>query len=298
MELASIIFNTSTIKYKCLSTFILIISGVTVFYLTMYLARKKTSDTAIIYRIRKITAYIYTLITIILIARIWLEGIHSLATFIGLISAGLTVAMHDTIANLAGWIYILWRRPFKVGDRIQIGNFKGDVIDTRLLEFSIIEIGNWINGEQSTGRIVHIPNNMILREPLANYNIGFEYIWNEIPVVITFESNWRKAKKILESIAEEIAKPLITEAEEQIREAAMKYMIHFKHLTPIVYTAVKDNGIQLTLRYIVKPRNRRNSEHIIWEKILVEFEKSDDIDFAYPTTRVYRASEEGKGIRV
>lgn len=159
------------------------------------------------------------------------------------------------------------------------------------MEFSIIEIGNWVDAEQNTGRIVHVPNSMILREPLANYETGFEYIWNEIPVLITFESNWEKAKGILSDIARDKAEPLSAGAEQQIRRAAMKYFIYFKILTPIVYTSVRDNGVLLTIRYIVKPRGRRGSEEEVWESILREFAKHDDISLAYSTTRFYQGPE-------
>ena len=76
----------------------------------------------------------------------------------------------------------------------------GDVIDIRLFQFSINEIGNWVDADQSTGRIIHIPNGIVFTEPQANYTAGFQYIWNEIPVLVTFESDWKKAKQILTDI--------------------------------------------------------------------------------------------------
>jgi small-conductance mechanosensitive channel len=261
--------------------------------LTCSLARKKVSDLAKFYHWRRVIVYTYSFFALILVGRIWIEGIDSVATFLGLASAGLAIAMHDTVANLAGWLFILWRKPFKVGDRIQIGDIKGDVIDTRIFEFSMIEIGNWVDADQNTGRILQVPNSKVLREPLANYEAGFEYIWHEIPVLITFESDWEKAKKILSAIARDKAEHLSEGAEAQIRHAAMKYLIYFKKLTPIVYTTVKDCGVQLTIRYIVKPRQRRGSEQEIWEAILRAFARESNIDLAYPTTRFYRRTGEG-----
>ena len=131
-----------------------------------------------------------------------------------------------------------------------------------------------------------IPNSKILREPLANYEIGFQYIWNEIPVLITFESDWKKAKVILMDIIDDKAKHFAEGAEKQIRNAR-KYLIFYKHLTPILYTTVKDSGIMITMRYIVKPRQRRTSEQEIWEATLDAFSKENNIELAYPTTRFY-----------
>lgn len=256
------------------------------------LVKRHVTDQLNLYNWRRGIRTVTAILLIILVGRVWIRGIDSIATFLGLTSAGIAIAMHDTVANIAGYIFILWRKPFKVGDRVQIGETSGDVIDARLFQFSVIEIGNWVEADQSTGRIVHIPNNRILREPLCNYETGFEYIWHEIPVLITFESNWKAAKEILSTIAREKAEHLSDGAEAQIRRAAMKYLIYFKHLTPIVYTAVKDSGVQLTIRYIVKPRRRRTSEQEVWEAILEAFAKRTDITLAYPTTRFYAHNEE------
>jgi len=258
-------------------------------------ARRKISDIARFHHWRRVIVYTYSFLAIVLIGRVWIKGIDSIATFLGLTGAGLAIAMHETIANLAGWLFIVWHQPFNLGDRIQVGEIAGDVIDIRIFEFSVIEIGNWVDADQSTGRIVHVPNSKVLREPLANYETGFEYIWHEIPVLITFESDWEKAKKILTDIAREKAEHLSEGAEAQIRRAAMKYLIYFKSLTPIVYTSVKESGVLLTIRYIVKPRERRNSDQEIWEAILRAFAKHDDIQLAYPTTRFFKAGEGKEG---
>ncbi|MFC1495699.1 mechanosensitive ion channel family protein, partial [Thermodesulfobacteriota bacterium] len=250
--------------------------------------KKRVEDATGSYRWRRAVLYTYTILLIVLIGPIWIRGITSLTTFLGLASAGIAVAMHDTIANLAGWFFIIWRKPFKVGDRIEIGEIAGDVIDIRIFQFSIIEIGNWVDADQSTGRIVHVPNSKVLREPLANSHIGFEYIWHEIPVLITFESDWKKAKDLLIKISSEDIERLSTGAQDQIRHAAKKYLIFYGALTPIVYTTVKDSGVLLTIRYLVDPRQRRSTEQKIWEAVLDAFAKEKDIDLAYPTTRFYR----------
>lgn len=249
--------------------------------------RRRIADPKLVYRSRRAILYAYTLLLMLLIGPIWLKGFASLTTFLGLASAGVAVAMHDTIANIAGWFFIIWRKPFKVGDRIQIGETAGDVIDIRFFQFSIVEIGNWVDADQSTGRIVHVPNSKVLRESLANYHIGFEYIWNEIPILITFESDWKKAKGLLETIANNTVKHLSEGAHEQISRAAEKYLISYDALTPTIYTTVKDSGVLLTVRYLVNPRQRRLTEQQIWEATLDAFARVDNIELAYPTTRFY-----------
>ena len=250
--------------------------------------RRRISDARLAYRWRRAILYTYTVLLIVLIGPVWTRGITSLTTFLGLASAGIAIAMHDTIANLAGWFFIIWRKPFKVGDRVEIGEIAGDVIDIRIFQFSLIEIGNWVDADQSTGRIVHVPNSKVLRESLANYHIGFEYIWHEIPVLITFESDWKKAKQLLVKIASEDVERLSDGAQEQIRRAANKYFIFYGALTPIVYTTVKDSGVLLTVRYLVNPRQRRSTEQQVWEAILNAFAREENVDLAYPTTRFYK----------
>lgn len=262
--------------------------------IVLRIAWSRTQDVTIRYRWRKITTYVTVVLGILLVIRVWFAGIQSLATFFGLITAGLAIALKDLVTSLAGWLFILWRRPFQVGDRIQIGHFRGDVIDVRVFKFSVMEIGNWVDADQSTGRVVHIPNNLIFTEVMANYSTGFQFIWNEIPVLITFESNWKKAKGILEKISVKHAEHLSKPAEERIREASKRFMIFYTSLTPRVYTTVKDSGVLLTIRYLIQPRKRRGSEEGIWEDILREFARCPDIDFAYPTTRFYSNLKEGK----
>ena len=127
-----------------------------------------------------------------------------------------------------------------------------------------------------------------------NYSQGFTYIWHEIPVLVTFESNWEKAKQILQEIATQQSEHLSKEAEKRVKQAAKKFMIFYSKLTPIVWTSVKDCGVLLTIRYLSDPRKRRGTEQAIWEDILHQFAANDDIDFAYPTTRFYNNVLEGK----
>ena len=217
-----------------------------------------------------------------------------MGTFLGLLSAGVAIALKDLVADLAGWIFIIWRRPFDLGDRIQIGNHAGDVVDTRIFAFTVMEIGNWVAADQSTGRMIHIPNSRVFSEPLANYTADFPFLWNELPVLVTFESDWRKAKEILQRIADEEAMGTSREAERALRETSRRFLLHYRKLTPVIYTSVQDSGVLLTLRYLIHPRARRGSAEAIWEKVLDAFQAEPTIDFAYPTLRTYLNPIEGK----
>ncbi len=262
--------------------------------LLMAVLWRRITDIRIRYRIRKTSLYVVVTIGTLVIGRVWFEGLQSLATFLGLLSAGLAIALKDLVVNFAGWAFILWRKPLEVGDRIQIGDYRGDVIDIRVFQFTLLEIGNWVDAEQSTGRIIHIPNGMVLTEVLANYSKGFEYIWDELPVLVTFESNWKRAKEILEEVMEKHAGNVARGASQSVQQANQKFLISYSKLTPIVYTSVADSGVLLTMRYLCNPRERRATAQDIWEAILDAIGERNDIDFAYPTQRFYHNVTEGK----
>jgi small-conductance mechanosensitive channel len=246
------------------------------------------------YRWRKAVGYVFYAIAVLVIGREWLEGFKSLATFLGLVSAGLAIALKDPLTNLAGWSFIVWSRPFEVGDRVEIAKHKGDVIDVHLFQFTLNEIGGWVDADQSTGRIVHMPNQLVFTEAIANYDKGFKYVWNEVPVLITYESNWKKAKEILTAIAFKHAEHLTVEAERDLLAASQQYLINYKKLTPIVYTSTTPSGILLTIRYLIEPRRRRGTVSAIWDDILGEFSAARDIDLAYHTVRSFSNPIEGK----
>jgi small-conductance mechanosensitive channel len=222
---------------------------------------------------------------IIIVGQIWLDGIGSIVTYLGLVSAGIAIALKDPITNITGWLFILWNRPLEAGDRIQLGKHSGDVIDVNFFNFTVMEIGNWVDADQNTGRIIHIPNGKIFIESLANYGKGFEYIFNEIPILITFESEWEKAKKILEKIAQDFGAQTTAAAEREIKKASEKFLIQDQKLDPVVYTKVADSGVLLTIRYLCSPINRRDTEQEIWEEVLKEFNLEPNIHLAYPTIR-------------
>jgi small-conductance mechanosensitive channel len=263
-------------------------------YLLLRVVYARVQDPAARYQWRKTSASLAFVVAVLAIGRVWLEAFGSLVTFLGLLSAGLAIALKDPLSNVAGWVFIIWRKPFEVGHRIEIGDVAGDVIDIRLFQFSVLEIGNWVDADQSTGRIVHVPNARVFTEAQANYTHAFQYIWNEIPVLVTFESNWRRAKEILAGIASRFGEPASREAAEQVAQAARKYFIYYTTLTPTVYTSVKDSGVLLTIRHLCDPRKRRTVTEAIWEEILSEFARCPDIDFAYPTRRWYDNRAEGK----
>ena len=280
-------FTYSSIQVKFIASFagtILLIVLRKVFLKILF---NNTSNALIRYRWQKISSYIVYVFGIIIIGQIWFKGIESIATYLGLLSAGIAIALKDPLTNVTGWVFILSRSPFEVGDRIQIGEHAGDVIDVIFFKFTLMEISQWGQGEQSSGRIIHIPNGKVFTETLANYSKGFKYIWNEIDVLVTFESDWKTAKKLLEKISKKHAASISKVAAKKFKDISKLYMVYKPDFNPQVYTKVEDSGILLTIRYLCNPRKRRITSQHIWEDVLDAYDEKNDIDFAYPTTRFY-----------
>lgn len=283
-----------SIQTQVIKTIIIILVMIILYNSLKRILYKTIEDVKTYYTTKKIVNYISILLTTIMIGRVWFVGVRSVTTFIGLFSAGLAIAMKDLIMNLAGWVYILSRKPFRVGDRIEIDGVSGDVIDIKIFDFTLMETRNWIKADQNTGRVVTIPNRDIFNNPLFSYNDVLPYIWNEIEINLTFESNWKTAKVILQRIADKYAEKVQDGAHESVIEASKKYMIFDENLEAKVYTSANQYGVVLTMRHLFYFKGKRDVKQKIWEEILTSFQERDDIEFAYPTQTIYKRSEDIK----
>jgi small-conductance mechanosensitive channel len=289
-SLTRVFADLGLVEMRLAETAVIIALLVLTRLVSVRLVARNVHDPLVRYHWTKIVSYTVAVTGLFLIGRIWFVGFRSVATFLGLVAAGLVITLKEPVLNMAGWVFLMWRRPFVVGDRVQIGEHAGDVIDRRLFQFSILEIGNWIDSDQSTGRIIHVPNGRLFTEPLANYTRSFAYIWNEVGVTVTFESNWREAKRLLLEIAE--AQRLSPDEEAAVLRQKEEYLIFYSTVGPTVYTRGGPNGVVLTLRYMCGARQRRITEQTIWEAVLDAFAARPDIDFAYATQRFFDRSVE------
>ena len=286
-------FFTETLSFspvvaRVVSTVIVLAVIVILRYIGALVVGRRVSDVDMQFRARKALTYGATIVATIALVFIWLPFFDDLATFLGLLSAGIAIALADVFLNLAGWAYIIFRRPFKVGDRIEIGGEAGDVVDIRAFRFTLLEIRDWVDADQSTGRILHVPNGKLFRETVANFTEGFHYIWHEIPVLVTFESDWRLAEQMLREALGAVAIPeeVARRTTERV-SASRDYRISYSELTPNVYVSTRDSGVLLTGRVLVEARRRRGIEDAVWRSMLDAIEAEPTVDLAYPTIRGY-----------
>lgn len=284
------------LQVKLFYTALIILLLMLVRFVVTRVVARRTDNPATIYAWRKGVEYVGLVIGLLLISRVWFTGSGSFVTYLGLLSAGLAIALQDPITNLIGWLFIVSRRPFEMGDRIEIDGVAGDVVDIRYFQFTLLEIRNWVDADQSTGRLVHVPNRLIFSHPVASFTGAFEFIWNEINVLITFESDWRLAKRLLQEIAERHSAEMIADARSEVRKAALRIPVRYDNLSSRVYTKVLDSGVLLTIRHVCNPRHRRAAVEMYWEDILDVIAENDSIDLAYPTQRIYYQSAENDSI--
>lgn len=251
---------------------------------------KRIQDPEKAYRLKKGTNSLLVVMMIIVLAFLWSRHLGSLSTFLGLLSAGLAIALRDFLVNFFAWIFIITRRPFEVGDRISLSGLSGDVIDLRIFEFTMLEVDK-INGEQSTGSLIHMPNSRVIAEPLTNETRGFGYVWSEVQVLLTFESDWRLGKARLQELIDKQNVEIAKAAEHSLRKASRRYFMYYSSLTPIVYMSVEKSGVLLTVRFLCEPRQKRIEMEKLWEAVLQEIEKEPSLELAYPTSRVIRKEE-------
>lgn len=225
---------------------------------------------------------------------VWAAGAGDLGIFLGLVGAGVALSLQETLLCMVGWLVLIIRRPYDIGDRIEIDSMIGDVIGVSALQTTMLEVGNWIAADQSTGRMLIIPNSMVIRRAIYNYAKGFPFIWDELSILVTFESDWHEAENLLLAAAEVESDKIAPEVRRQITRMQQHYAIRYQHFTPVVYTSIAGNGVDLTLRYLCPIRERRAVTHRISRNVLEALAERTDIDFAYPTTRIFRNNEEGK----
>jgi small-conductance mechanosensitive channel len=222
------------------------------------------------------TGYLAALVFVMIALPLWLPSLQGIAAIIGIFGAGILIVNKEILMNISGWFYVVVRKPFEVGNRIGIMDLYGDVIDIRLMDFTIIETAHPKLGGQSTGRLVHIPNSALLTQPLSNASKEFAFNWNEIRVPVTLKSDWQKALAIIESIAAEKLERISVD-DERLKRSEDLYLIKFNRVRPIVYVEYRGGAVLLTIRHLCEPKNRRILTDQIWREILLRFATENDI---------------------
>ena len=226
------------------------------------------------YAVRKVVGYVISVITIIILYGIWIERLGDVSIALGVLGAGLAFALQEIIGSFAGWLTIISGRPFSIGDRIESGGIRGDVVDIGILRTTIMEIGNWLAGDHNTGRIVTLSNAFIFKEPLYSYSVHLHYIWDEIQIPVPYETDWKTAVEILLRIVKEHPEynNLLPNARQQREDLRKHLAVKVTPLEPRVFVNLTDNWIALGLVYPVDTDLRRLFRSDICQELLESFD--------------------------
>jgi small-conductance mechanosensitive channel len=256
---------------RLLITVILIAAAVAIEFILRAVARlfvRIHRTEKIIFWIRQAISVLVALIVIIGVLSIWFNDPTRLATFMGLVTAGVAFALQKPISALAGYLVILRGKTFTVGDRISMGGVRGDVIALRFTQTTIMEMGQppdvqdadpamWVQARQYTGRIVTVSNSKIFDEPIYNYTREFPYLWEEMRLPISYKDDRKKAEQILLDVARRHTIDIQTISQQAVQELARTYFMQPQELAPKVYWRLTDNWIELTVRFIVSTHGIR-----------------------------------------
>ena len=265
------------ILIKALQSVIIVL----IFYVTKNfiedVTKTKIHDAKERYIFRKTVSIIVTFVVIASFFVIWFTETTQLIIAYGILSAGIAIALQDLLKSLAGGFVIFFSRPFRAGDRIEVEGVIGDVLDIRNFSTTIMEIGEWVDGDQYTGRIIQLPNSFILNQSVKNYTKDFLFIWDEVRIMLVYGSKWKKAEDIALKISKEITHDLEMSAKKELVNMGDKYFITSYDVETRIYTKITDNGLDMRLRYVVDPRQRRTTKQLLVQKLLYAFDQEEDI---------------------
>ncbi len=247
------------------------------------------------HQLRKVVQYTFWIFLAVVAATLFAEQIDlkDVGTLLGLVAAAITIALADVIRSVAGWIYVNSRGTVEIGSRVEVEGVTGDIIDIGLLKTTLLEVGApLVHGLQATGRLVTVPNSVFLDKSVYASATENPLIWQELQVLVTFESDWKRARDILKEIARELYEEILPELKKGFAMLERRYAFKLGSTAPIVYTEIADSGVLLTLRYLAFVRQRRSTVDRISTAVLDRFAEEANVELAYPTYRVYRLGED------
>lgn len=238
------------------------------------------------YKTKKGINIIGYIIVFVFILVIFSGNFGEVTVLLGVVGAGLTFALQEVIISIAGWAAILVGNIYKTGDRVLLGGICGDVIDFGILRTTLMEIGQWVNGDLYNGRIVKVSNSFVFKEPVYNYSGDFPFLWDEIKIPVKYGSDPQYVKEKILGVAQNVVGDYCKEAQLYWDEMIRKYLIEPATTQPMVTLVANDNWQEYTLRYVVDYKKRRSVQDLLYTRILEEFNSSDEISLASATFQI------------
>jgi small-conductance mechanosensitive channel len=226
------------------------------------------------YRVRKFVVFSGYIAILLFVSILFEDRLGRLSFALGVAGAGVAVALQDVLASIAGAFSIGFSKLYNVGDRVQIGDTRGDVIDIGLLRTTLMEVGSWVGRDLYSGRIVRIPNSTVLKASIFNYSQGFRFIWDQLKVVLTLTSDAGLARAMLLRVANEVIGEYLVEAQNSWKAVSDDYRTENPPIEPVVAVAVNAGSLEFTVNYVVNYTERTTMQDRLFNKIVDEVANS------------------------
>ncbi|WP_369764844.1 mechanosensitive ion channel family protein [Flavobacterium sp. WC2429] len=244
------------------------------------------------YKAKKFSTFVGYLITVVFLTVVFSDKLGGFTVALGVAGAGIAFALQEVIASFAGWLAIMFGGFYNTGDRVQLGGIKGDVMDIGVLRTTIMETGQWVDGDLYNGRIVLIANSYVFKEPVFNYSGDFPFLWDEIKIPIQYGSNYDKAQEIILNVGIEVAGDLTNTSKEKWKKLQNKYRLEDAQTEPMISLVANDNWAEYTLRYVVGYKKRRFTKTALFSKILSQIEATNgEVKMASATFHLVQAPD-------
>ena len=259
----------------------ILILWIAVILFLSWLARKgitrSVKDNTMRYRGRKIVRLVSYVLILILVLVTFTGHAQYFPLAIGLISAGLAFALQEVILSVAGWVAIFAAKTYSPGDRIELDNVKGDVIDISITRTTLMEIGAWVSGDNYSGRIVQISNGFVFKKSVFNYSTDFPFVWDEIKIPVRYGSDMEAATRIISETADNQLTDYADYAEQHWKSMVKKYLIEDAQVRPMITIKLNDNWIEFNLRYVVDFKKRLGTKHNLYTSIYEKINATDGV---------------------
>jgi len=245
------------------------------------LIHKKSSGRYTRYNLIHLTRLVAIILVAIIVVSFLFTNWYAAAVSLGLISLILGFALQTPISSFIGWIYIIIRNPYSIGDRIQINEFKGDVIEISYFDTTLWEFGgDYLTNDLPSGRLIRFPNSLILQAAVYNYSWeDFEYIWNQIPFYVAYTSDLDFVTKTIRQITTTELGPQMIDRIKQLKEMVKDSPVdelEIKEYPYVTYTVNNNTWVEVTVTYLVPPRKASRFRTTIIKKILDELNKAPE----------------------
>lgn len=276
------LFDPTVGKFVAAAVGLLIIIGVSRVAKRSITSYVKANDSR--YRLRKVVTIVSYIVIIFLVSVIFSDKLGNLTVAFGVAGAGIAFALQGVIGSIAGWFAVTFANFYRPGDRVQLGGIRGDVIDVSFLRTTVMEVGEWVNGDLYTGRVVRIANSFVFKEPVFNYSGDFPFLWDEITIPVKYGSDHHLARKIFKNAATEIVGEYSEQSEAAWKTFSKQFLLEEAATQPMVSMVANDNWLEFTLRFVVDYKKRRGTKDKLFTRILDEVYKTDGkVEFASAT---------------